>query len=96
MSKIQVEGALRAIIAAVRKWLKRRYIKGATRMTFMLDITEGKSRAELADDYLRCSRAAFHWQRIAMSLIEAAPDAVGKILPEFRAEIERMIEAYKD
>lgn len=64
--------------------------------TFILDITEGKSRAELADSYLRCSRAAFRWQRIAMSLIEAAPDAVAKIPPEYRAEVERLIEAYKD
>lgn len=63
---------------------------------FLLDITKGKGRAELADDYLRCSRAAFHWQRITMSLIEAAPEAVAKIKPEYRAEIERLIEAYKD
>lgn len=64
--------------------------------SFTLDITEGKSRTELADDYLRCSRAAFHWQRVAMSLIEAAPEAIEKIPPEFKAEIERLIEAYKD
>lgn len=64
--------------------------------SFILDITEGKSRAELADDYLRCSRAAFRWQRIAMSLIEAAPEAIAKIEPEYRAEIEHLIEAYKD
>ena len=65
-------------------------------MTVILDITQGKSRSQLADDYLRCSRAAFHWQRIAMALIEAAPDAVSKIPQEYRAEIERLIEAYKD
>lgn len=64
--------------------------------SFVFDITEGKGRAELADDYLRSSRAAFHWQRIAMSLIEAAPDAVAKIEPRYQAEIERLIEAYKD
>ena len=63
---------------------------------FGIDITRGKGRAELADDYLRCSRAAFRWQRIAMALIEAAPDAVSKIPAEYRAEIERLIEAYKD
>lgn len=63
---------------------------------FFLDITKGKGRAELADDYLRCSRAAFHWQRIAMSLIAAAPEAVAKIDPKYREEIERLIEAYKD
>lgn len=64
--------------------------------SFVLDITKGKSRAELADDYLRCSRIAFHWQRIAMSLIDAAPEAVAKIDPKYREEIERLIEAYKD
>lgn len=64
--------------------------------SFVFDITKGKTRAELADNYLRCSRATFHWQRIAMSLIEAAPEAVAKIKPEYRAEIERLIEAYKD
>lgn len=64
--------------------------------TVVLDITKGKSRAELADDYHRCMRAAFHWQRIAMELVEAAPDAVAKIAPEHRNEIERLIEAYKD
>ena len=70
---------------------------GLTAMSeFTLDITQGKGRAELADDYLRCSRAAFHWQRIAMSLIEAAPEAVDRIPPDFKAEIERLIEAYKD
>jgi hypothetical protein len=63
---------------------------------FVLDITRGKGRAELADDYLRCSRAAFHWQRIAMELVEAAPEALAKITPEHRDEIERLIEAYKD
>lgn len=64
--------------------------------SFVLDITQGKTRAELADDYLRCSRIAFKWQRIAMDLVEAAPEAMAKIKPEHRAEIERMIEAYKD
>lgn len=64
--------------------------------TFTLDITQGKGRAELADDYLRCSRAAFRWQRIAMCLIEAAPEAIDKLPPEFKADIERLIEAYKD
>lgn len=64
--------------------------------SFVLDITEGKSRAQLADDYLRCSRAAFHWQQIALELFEAAPDSLSKIAPEHRAEIERLIEAYKD
>lgn len=63
---------------------------------FTLDITQGKSRAQLADDYLRTSRAAFHWQRIAMALIEAAPEAVAKIPPDYKAEIERLIEAYRD
>ena len=63
---------------------------------YVLDITRGKTRAELADDYLRCSRAAFHWQRIAMELVDAAPDALAKISAEYRAEIERLIEAYKD
>lgn len=63
---------------------------------FLFDITAGKGRAELADDYLRSSRATFHWQRIAMLLIEAAPEAVVKIPPEHRAEVERLIEAYKD
>lgn len=62
----------------------------------LLDITQGKSRAELADDYLRCSRAAFHWQRIAMNLIEIAPDSVRKLPPSQREEIDRLIEAYRD
>lgn len=64
--------------------------------TFVFDITQGKSRSELADDYLRCSRAAFHWQRIVMDFVEVAPEAVAKLKPEHRAEIERLIEAYKD
>lgn len=63
---------------------------------FVLDITNGKTRAELADDYLRCSRTAFHWQRIAMELIEIAPESVAKMTPKHRDEIERLIEAYKD
>jgi hypothetical protein len=64
--------------------------------SFVFDITRGKSRAELADDYLRCSRVAFHWQRIVMNFVEVAPEAVAKLTPEHRAEIERLIEAYKD
>lgn len=64
--------------------------------SFVLDITEGKTRAELADDYLRCSRAAFHWQRIAMNFVTVAPEAVAKLDPKHREEVERMIEAYKD
>lgn len=63
---------------------------------FILDITQGKTRAELADDYLRCSRAVFHWQSVAFALLRAAPEAIEKIRPEYRAEIERIIEAYKD
>ena len=63
---------------------------------FMLDITKGKSKAELADDYLRSSRAAFHWQNIVFALLNAAPDILSKIKAEYREEIERLIEAYKD
>lgn len=65
-------------------------------MDFVLDITKGKTRAELADDYLRSSRAAFHWQRIAMRLVSLAPEAVEKLPAENREEIARIIEAYKD
>lgn len=64
--------------------------------TFTLDITAGKSRAELADDYLRCSRAAFHWQRIAMCLIEIEPASVADLPEAYRKEVEALIEAYKD
>lgn len=64
--------------------------------TFVFDITKGKSRAELADDYLRCSRAAFHWQRIAMRLVERRPELLEEMPEQDRDEIKRIIEAYKD
>lgn len=64
--------------------------------TYTLDITKGKTRAELADDYLRASRAGFAWQRIAMSLIELEPTSVARLPKDQREAVERLIEAYKD
>jgi hypothetical protein len=63
---------------------------------FILDPAEGKTRADLVDDYLRCLNSAFDWQRIAMELIEASPDAVAKLPPKHREKVNRLIEAYKD
>lgn len=63
---------------------------------FTLDLTEGKSREQLADDYMRALRAGVGWQRIAMSLIELEPTSVAKLPKEQRETVERLIEAYKD
>lgn len=65
-------------------------------MDFVLDITEGKTRAQLADDYFGSLRAAFHWQEIALRLAELAPEAHDRLPLEDRREISRLVEAYKD
>lgn len=63
---------------------------------FRLDITKGKSRAQLADDYLRCSREAFRWQRVVMALIARNPGVIEQLSGADREAVNWLIEAYKD
>lgn len=64
--------------------------------TFKLDITQGKSRTQLADDYLRCSREAFRWQRVVMALVARNPGMVEQLTGADRDAVNWLIEAYKD
>lgn len=64
--------------------------------TFAIDICKGKDRDQLCADYRRMSRLAHRRERIIMSLVNAAPEAVAKLPPEYRQEIEKLIEACKD
>lgn len=63
--------------------------------TFRLDITKGKSKAQLRADYIRTSRIAGEWQTIALWLVDAGANV--EALPEpYRTKVKKLIESYSD
>lgn len=64
--------------------------------TFTLDICKDKTREQLCADYRRTSRALCRWMDIALALGASNPEAVAKLPEEWRKEVTRTLEAYKD
>jgi hypothetical protein len=65
--------------------------------TFVLDITKGKTRAQLCKDYLRLNRAVGDYQNIILCLLSAGGAAHVDNLPErYREMVRNLIAAYAD
>lgn len=63
--------------------------------SFTFDAYAGWSLAKLRNRCRKLSLAVDRWQHIAMAMSDA-PGSLDKLHPEDRAEVERLIEAYKD